>query len=186
MFEIINILDSILGQHKKYANTEHYYHCPFCNHHNPKLAVNIRKGKWHCWTCRASGTKVVSLLKKLNASREDVLEVYRLLDEFVPPTLQTEIPDRLVLPAEYKPLWETHDGWQFKNAMKYITERGITREDILRYQIGYCETGRYSGRVVIPSFTSDHVLNYFVSRDFTGRSKLKYLNPPAQQECHCL
>lgn len=181
MFEIINILDSILGPHKRYANTEHYYFCPFCNHHNPKLAVNIQKGKWHCWTCHAGGIKIVTLLKCLHASTDDIREVYRLLNEYIPPILGTEAPEQLVLPTEYRPLWELSKTGEFRKAVAYIQERGITPGDILRYQMGFCETGRYAHRIIIPSFTPEHILNYFVSRDYSGYSNLKYLNPPASK-----
>ncbi len=54
-------------------------------------------------------------------------------------------------------------------------KRGITDSDILKYDIGYCDSGLYSNRIIIPSYDSDGTLNFFVGRDFYS-SKMKYRN----------
>ena len=52
--EITNILKSILGKgHNKSRNNIAFY-CPFCNHHKPKLEVQVEpdsegNNKWNCW-----------------------------------------------------------------------------------------------------------------------------------------
>ena len=61
--------------------------------------------------------------------------------------------------------------------MAYLKRRGITKGDILRYGIGYCDEGLYSNRVIIPSYNSDGELNYFVGRDIY-KGGMKYKNPP--------
>ena len=44
-------------------------------------------------------------------------------------------------------------------------------DDILKHNIGYCDEGKYSNRIIIPSYDSDGQLNFFVGRDFY-KSKL--------------
>ena len=49
--------------------------------------------------------------------------------------------------------------------------------DILKYQIGYCEKGRYANKIIIPTFNADGVLDYFVARSFEKEPYVKYRNP---------
>ena len=64
--------------------------------------------------------------------------------------------------------------------MKYAEERGITKDDIRRYNIGYCDSGHYANRIIIPSYDSDNRLNYFIESVFT-EEKFKYKNPPVSK-----
>jgi hypothetical protein len=68
-----------------------------------------------------------------------------------------------------------------KRPLDYLHYRGLTRKDILRWKIGYCEKGRYGGRIIIPSFNSVGSINYFVARSFVGHQK-RYLNPPCGRD----
>lgn len=176
-YEIVSILDSVLGPHRKYANTEHYYHCPFCHHYNPKLAVNVQKGKWQCWKCGARGGRLLSLLRKLDVPRDIVQRLATLLAEEIPHAKTDQTQAILALPAEYRPLWEPSRLIEYRNAMRYLQNRGIVLADILRYQIGYCSEGMYANRVIVPSYEANGALNYFIGRDYYGVSSLKYMNP---------
>jgi hypothetical protein len=59
--------------------------------------------------------------------------------------------------------------------LSYLYKRGIDDSDILKYNIGYCDEGVYSNRIIIPSYDSEGQLNFFVGRDFYN-SKMKYRN----------
>ena len=59
----------------------------------------------------------------------------------------------------------------------WVYKRGITDSDILKYNIGYCDEGLYSNRIIVPSYDEDGNLNFFVGRDFYN-SKMKYRNTP--------
>jgi DNA primase len=61
--------------------------------------------------------------------------------------------------------------------LSYLYKRGIDDSDILKYNIGYCDDGLYSNRIIIPSYDVDGKLNFFVGRDFYN-SKMKYRNSP--------
>jgi DNA primase len=60
-------------------------------------------------------------------------------------------------------------------------ERGLTEQDILKYNIGYCVSGLYQNRIIIPSYDSNGQLNYFVGRDFY-KGGMKYKNPPISKD----
>lgn len=57
--------------------------------------------------------------------------------------------------------------------MKYLADRGVTTDDILRLKLGYCEEGPYYGRIIFPSFDDMGDLNFFVGRSFYG-STMRY------------
>ena len=59
----------------------------------------------------------------------------------------------------------------------YLKKRGITKSDILKYNIGYCEEGRYNSRIIIPSYDANGDLNYFIARSIDPHSTKKYDAP---------
>ncbi len=59
----------------------------------------------------------------------------------------------------------------------YLQKRGVTEEDILKYNIGYCETGKYANSVIVPSYNKSGQLNYFISRSFEKEPGRKYNAP---------
>ncbi len=87
-----------------------------------------------------------------------------------------------VVPVGLK-LAEIQDGYWFrieaKHALKFLKKRGITQNDIIKYNIGFCKEGKYEYRVIIPSYDSLGKLNYFIARDYKEPSLRKYKNPPA-------
>jgi len=52
---------------------------------------------------------------------------------------------------------------------------------IVRYNIGYCGSGDYGGRIIIPSYEANGELNYFIARSFYEDTKMKYKNPPVSR-----
>lgn len=177
MHELVGLLDTVLGAHQKHAHGEFYWSCPFCHHHKPKLAINVNKGAWHCWVCNVSGRNIRSLFTKLGVSKHDMAELNRILnDGTVPSTVEVSY-DTLVMPREYQPLWVPTNKIEYRNALRYLTDRGITASDILRYQIGYCDSGPYINRIIIPSFDGAGQLNYFVARMYYDTDAMKYKNP---------
>ena len=53
-----------------------------------------------------------------------------------------------------------------KRAFTYLKSRNISKDDIEKYNIGYCDFGKYKNMVIIPSYDKDGILNYFSSRSF--------------------
>jgi DNA primase len=175
-YELINLLDTILGSHQRQGQTEVYWPCPFCHSTKPKLAINLNKGAWHCWVCAASGKRLLSLLRKLDCSTQQVVELSNILKEEIPYVNSDIVTSILNLPMEYEPLYEPSKLIVYKHALKYVVDRGITAADILKHQIGYCANGEYANRIIIPSYDINNKLNYFVGRSFY-ESTMKYKNP---------
>ncbi len=58
----------------------------------------------------------------------------------------------------------------------------VRGEIIKKYNIGFCDRGSHTGRIVVPSYNSEGELNFFVSRSWNPKAKLKYKNPEAAKD----
>ena len=81
---LVTLVNSVLGSGKPTARNNYAYNCPFCNHHKPKLEVNLTENKegknpWHCWVCGVRGTTVYQLFKKVKASASKLTELQSLV-----------------------------------------------------------------------------------------------------------
>ena len=182
---LIPLLNKVLnssGQRLRKQN-EYLYWSPFVNHHKPKLQVNIQTGKWHCWVSNQGGHNLFQLFKKLKASKEHFDELVELVGDKKYVKRNTNKEDKKIvrLPNEFKPLWLDGNSIIRKHAIVYLKNRGITLVDIIRYGIGYCEEGLYANRIIVPSYSSDGELNYFVGRDIY-EGGMKYKNPPVSKD----
>ena len=182
--ELVSLIDKVLksrGQSLKKSN-EYMWWSPFITHHKPKLQVNIQTGKWHCWVSNQGGHNLFQLFKKVGASRQDFRELSKLIGETTFYNTKDEPGNKdITLPKEFKSLSEPHISIIKDHAMLFLKKRGITEEDIIRYNLGYCTEGPYQNRIIIPSYDSNGRLNYFVGRDFYS-STLKYKNPPIPKD----
>ena len=175
--KIINLLNRVLNNsgRKLKKQSEWMYWSPFIFHHKPKLQINVDTGKWHCWVSNQGGRNLFQLLKKVRATREHFNELSELTEDTPRYLVKEKKEDVLNLPESFKPLWNGGDSIVKRHALNYLQSRGITEEDLLKYNIGYCDEGKYSNRIIIPSYDSDGKLNFYVGRDFYS-STLKYLN----------
>ena len=182
--ELIQLLDKVLksrGQSLK-KNNEYMWWSPFITHHKPKLQVNIQTGKWHCWVSNQGGHNLFQLFKKVGANRQEFRELSKLLGETTFYNTKDEPGKQdIKLPDEFKSLSEPHTSIIKDHAMLFLKKRGITEQDIIRYNLGYCTEGQYQNRIIIPSYDENGRLNYFVGRDFYS-STLKYKNPPIPKD----
>ena len=183
-YELTSLLEKVLGTSYQMKNGESAFHCPFCHHHKKKLQVNLDSQKWHCWVCNKGGHKVGILLRKINAPKNIISEVLKILGDYKGTRHEKEevTEYQVSLPQFYKPLWKKSEDPIYKNAIYYLKQRGISGIDIVRYSIGYCPNGSYSNRIIIPSYDSDGKLNYFMARDMFPNSKFKYKNPPMSKD----
>ena len=179
---IVNILDEILGVGTSLKGNEQAHYCPFCHHHKKKLQINLDTQQWHCWVCDAKGRKIQTLLRKLQVDSSKVKKIYEIYgDDYIVSTTSTdEEKVELRLPSEFKSLLDKPKGLNplYRKVEQYVKDRGITQEDIIRYNLGYCDSGIYSNRIIIPSYDRDNRLNYFIARSVFDEEKFKYKNPP--------
>lgn len=182
---LLGSIENILGKSHKRARENYAFHCPFCNHRKPKLEINMATNEqgqnpWECWVCQTRGRTIRSLLKQLKTPRDQAAEILK----YLPKGSQIEYKQLSIieLPKEYQPLYSASSTSVVANLVKkYLYERGLTDNDFIKYGIGYCTSGEYGGRVVIPSYSSSNQLNYFVARSYDG-SYFKYKNPEASKD----
>ena len=186
-YELITLLEKVLNKSYQMKNGEHAFYCPFCNHHKKKLQVNCETQKWHCWVCNKGGYKIGILLRKINAPKQIISEVLKILGDYkgVKYEKDEKTEYNVSLPQCYKPLWKKSDDPLYRNAINYLRQINIGSIDILRYSMGYCSSNGYSNRIIIPSYDADGKLNYFIARDMFPNSKFKYKNPPMSKDTVC-
>jgi hypothetical protein len=182
---LVNLVNSVLGPGKRTARGNQAHNCPFCNHHKPKLEINFTENKqgnnpWHCWACDKRGKSLRSLFKQVEASPESFSELNKLVKS------GSEVQDYVVntsltLPSEYKSLTLNND-LTARHAKAYLKSRNIGIDDIIKYNIGYCDVGRYAKMIIIPSYDAEGKLNYFTGRSFEKSPYVKYRNPEVSRD----
>ena len=184
---LVSLANSVLGTGKATARGNYAYHCPLCHHAKPKLEINMTentKGEnaWHCWVCDKKGKKLYQLFKAVEVSPEIMAELKAIV-KYTGPETDVKVEEKLKLPKEFQPLTNIQKSNIIgRHALAYLKSRGITEEDILKYGIGYCETGRYANMVIIPSFDAKGNINYFTGRSFEKEPSVKYRNPTVSRD----
>ena len=179
---LISLLSQILGDYKEHGKGEVYFTCPFCHNPKKKFAVNVNKNAFHCWHCGAKGRSLITLFKRLDVSPSQLKELRSLLSDEQIRNYEAREDEvtTLHLPPGFKPLWVPVQNIHYLNAIKYLKNRGITGNDVLRYQMGYTMDGPYAHRIIVPSYDENGKLNYFIARSFYD-SGMKYKNPPVSK-----
>jgi DNA primase len=186
-FEVIlDLLTEILGNPKKMyeGKTQVSFNCPVCDDGKGKgnFEVNIDKGVYHCWSCGETEDTHGPLGKffdKFGTKKQKKLYLLVRPEEI---KIQEKKKRRLRLPEGYTKFKDSNPIYPiYKQAINYLKSRGITEDIIEKYQIGFCDKGECAGRIIVPSFTKDGELNYYVARSW-GNTKFKYKNPEAEKD----
>ena len=149
--------------------------CPVCDDKNKlkrKLIVRLDDGRYQCWVCGTKGSNILFLAKKHFGASSANLS-YRSKKS------QPEIEDErkvLTLPPGSFFLGNPTKDPDVKAALRYLAARGLTKADIYRWRMLSSTTGRFRRRIIIPSFSQEGSLNYFVSRSIDKDSHSKYVN----------
>jgi len=184
---LLFLTESVLGKGQATSKGNYAFKCPFCTHHKNKMEISLRttakhENFWHCWVCGAKGKTLLTLFKKIKAPSSRIAELNILV---VPnkkdKTTEQGAPE---LPKEFIS-FNDHEKYitdrvaqiESKHAFKFLSKRGITNEDIIKYNIGFCKEGPYAERVIIPSYSDLGQLNYFIARAYKDSDR-KYKNPP--------
>ena len=180
---LVNLVNSVLGTGKRTARGNQAYHCGFCNHHKPKLEVNFTENKkgnnpWQCWVCGKKGRTIYSLFRQLDVSPEILSQLTPLIKPNISIEESTSI-NIVELPPEYKTF---NDSIISRHALAYLKKRNITKSDIAKYNIGYCDYGLYKNMIIVPSYDSNGRLNYFTARSFEKEPYIKYRNPEVSRD----
>ena len=189
-YDLLNVIEKVLGKGRRTSGNNYSFFSPFINHYKPKLEIDLSVNNngqnfWHCWVSNAKGRDIISLFKKLKIEKSYMDTLYKIVkrknlylnsndskkDELI------KLPNEFIKLYEYPITKDIQIKMQMKQALDYLKSRWISRTDILRYNIGYCPNGNYSGRIVVPSYDENFNLNFFVSRSIFEDDVLKYKNP---------
>jgi len=182
---LLGSVENLLGKSHKRARENYAFHCPFCNHRKPKLEINMHtneegKNYWECWVCQSRGTTIRSLLKQLKTPRDQAADILKYLPKGT--YVEYKGLEAVTLPEEFQPLYGASTTSVIANKVrKYLYERGLTDNDFIKYDIGYCTDGDFGGRIIIPSYSTSGQLNYYVGRSHDG-NYFKYKNPEASKD----
>ena len=170
------LLESILGRSKSArGGDEAVFYCPSCNHHKKKLTFNLLSQKFQCWVCNYKGHRAFQLLKKANApgaafgALKEIDQQYN----FKKQVKQKVDANTLILPKEVIPIMSS-SAVLSRHALHYLDQRGITKQDVVKYDLHYCEQGPLRNMVVVPSYDADGFLNYYVGRSFDKNAYIKH------------
>ena len=183
---LVNLVNSVLGTGKRTARGNQSYTCPFCHHHKPKLEVNFTENsegvnQWACWACSKKGKSIKSLFKQVQVNASYFQELSKLVKNVSLNDIGEVKQVILELPKEYKSFINNKDIIA-RHAFTYLSKRDITKQDILKYNIGYCNSGQYAKMIVIPSYDANGKLNYFTARSFEKDPYTKYRNPETSRD----
>ncbi len=182
---LLGSIENVLGKSHKRGRDNYAFHCPFCNHRKPKLEINMvtndeGKNFWECWVCKTRGQSIFSLVKQLKLPKLEAQEILKYVKKGKKYEYKND--EIVELPKEYQPLISASSTSIIANKIKkYLNDRGLTENDIIKYNVGYTTTGEYGGRIIIPSYSSSNRLNYFIGRTYEN-SYFKYKNPKSSKD----
>jgi len=195
---VFEILEDIFGDYKNHNDyrCQVSFDCPVCSYDiknlergdgKGNLEVNYRYGVYKCWVCAETHEthgSIYKLIKKYGTPKQ--LKKYELLRPDDTEDSTKRVYKQVRLPKEFVAFKDASMGLkltpQYKQALAYIKKRNITDLMLQIYNIGFCYTGLYENRIIIPSYDEEKRLNYFVARSYLSKTKLKYKNPEAQKE----
>ena len=181
---LTHLLESLLGRSKTArGGDEAVFNCPNCNHHKKKLTLNRLTQKYQCWVCGFKGARALQLLKFIKAPYTAFQELKDIDTQYnfkVSNTVEKS-KDQLKLPEGFIPLL-TGRGLTRDKAYNYLLSRGITSQDVVKYNIGYIEEGPLNNFIITPSYDRDGFLNYWVGRSFDPNAYHKHKLPPTSKD----
>jgi len=127
MNEVIEYLNSKKIEYKV-SGDEAVLKCPYCN--RPKLYLNTKTQLFHCFYCEARNPEspfVKGHFRQLQQTWGDLLNI-----QPAKPATEEKDPDFTDLATRY------HNAiWKNKKALKYLLQRGITKESIKKFKLGF-------------------------------------------------
>ena len=196
--EFHSIISNVFGGdvHGLGQSSQLQVNCPRCMHDQGlsypdgkyNLEINTSKKVYRCWRCDApqfSGS-LGKLIKTYGNSIDYELyksyaSIYHDDDEYDEwdgdyeyDEIDVTLPKEMILFSEM----DENDVEHLEAYNYLVIERKIDRGSIFKYNLGFCISGWFSRRIIIPSYNELGNINYSVSRSYDPKEKKrKYLNP---------
>ena len=189
---LVELLRDVLGHEKQHyeSKCQISFDCPICSAEKGlekgdgkgNFEVNYSKHVFKCWVCNEShGTQgpLGKLFDKYGSKKQK--KVYDLIKPEELKLVDIKKP-KLKLPEGYTTFADSNPRFiPHIEAYRYLKSRGITDEIIEKFKIGYTVTGDFAYRIIVPSYNSEGILNYFIARAWVSK-KMKYKNPTAAKD----
>jgi len=200
--ELHSIIEHVFGEVNGIGvSSQLQVNCPRCQERNGlaqpdgkfnlEISTSNNKKWFHCWCCeepKFSGS--LGKLIRLYGSHADY-EIYKSYagsfsyygeneEDYEEPEYQAiELPAEIIYFSQMDILNSDH----FEAYNYLINDRKLSRETIFKYRLGFCVTGKYARRIIIPSYDEYGDVNYFVARtyDVVSKRNPSYDNPKSNK-----
>ncbi|MFA5366407.1 MAG: hypothetical protein WC333_00590 [Dehalococcoidia bacterium] len=196
--EFHSIIQNIFEDVNGYLESEQVQvNCPRCQEreglHQPdekfNLEINTAKRVFRCWKCdepKFSGS--LGRLIRMFGSDADY-EIYKSYASIYGDDYSWEEDEKEYVPVQlpeemiYFSQMEGGNSEHFEAYSYMVLDRMIDKSIILKYRLGFCTTGKYAKRIIIPSYDANGEVNYFVARTYDRKVKKgKYDNPKSNKD----
>jgi DNA primase len=196
--EFHSILQNIFGDVQGInQSSQLQVNCPMCAEREGlsepdgkfNLEINTKKRLFRCWKCEnPSFSGSLGRLIKIFGNDADY-QMYKSYagsfndydyEEDEKEYVAVKLPEEMILFSQM----EAGNLEHFEAYNYMVNDRKISREIILKYRLGFCTTGKYEKRIIIPSYDANGEVNYFVGRTYDPKmeKKKKYDNPKSDKD----
>lgn len=185
MEDLLSLLEVVLGESEKKSHGNYRFHCPLPNCTSIRKRLEIQTetdaeghNPWKCWVCNGKGASIRSLFKQGKVDPQYYSRLKAIIPDYYTGVSVVEQEEIIALPDEFRLLQDVRKSDMIgRQALAYVKRRGISPEEIIKYQLGYCDKGQYRSRIIIPSFDANGTLNYFTGRSFIEDEERRYSQP---------
>ena len=174
VINVEELLNDLGADIKRKTKNELQFKCLNPNHRdrNASSFYNIDKHQFNCLGCSYSGSlfslimlvkscsyeKSVEFLKEYTKLSDDISDdvVLSKMLSIKKKTKETSKLKEIDLPLEFDNDFNKCN----KSISEYIIDREINPEIIKKYYIGYCNTGRYRNRLILPIIHFDKIVGF--------------------------
>lgn len=178
MGDVRRILKDLDIKYEERKKGDLWFKCVSPSHKDKEPSTHIcadrthhKHGIYNCFGCRDSGTTIMLVRDWLGLTFWEAVNWVeaRVYDEDnVQPVRHDDVPEP-ELPKEYE-FYENEKDWN-PPYLEYLYGRGITWDQIVRHRIGYCDSGQYNRRVIIPVLLNG-ILQTWVGRSIWGGKRV--------------
>lgn len=190
----IDYLEEVVDSPIKYTGKgdEVHYDCPICGDTRSRMYYNTNNHKIYCHNCNWSGTMIGFIMEMEKCNYETAYNKYKdIIDShYIPDDVLKEIKTSIFtdtfthtiekrpipLPEEYVKLSLSSNNLVNKRAINYLLKRAITWKQMKEHSMGYCISGDYANRIIIPIYEGSS-LRFWIARTIGNASKMKEKSP---------
>lgn len=174
----------LLGIEFQPRNGEYWANCPHPKHAEKTASWSINDdGSHHCFGCKWEGGILELVLRNIGLSGYGAAKTW--MDEracWTEGAVPLAVKLKVVRPDHRNTLQFPEDiyigplGEWVTPARRYAIKRGITREQVVRWGLGYAVGGYYNNRIILPTRSKTGQLLNISGRTWSKTGSPKYLN----------